>query len=804
MNKKILFASFIAFSSLPIALISTKTSNLKVVNKTNSNKIENKLIDNHKNITNVKTKYLIRIDGKEMIFNSKDEIVKYLVNKVNINHFIGKKEYKNYDGEIDMNSNKLNLVDFSKFKKAYKDIYGNYTDDLSSVIRSYLPEFAIVKRYYDHRNQPFKDEEDAKNSIIKNATDDIIENVFYKLEYSSNGIVKDKYYNPYNPNDINELMNDIYNKNVLQETYMRDSLKLKDKDGNERLLSYKGNIENFFTNLFSNAIMDFTNQAVKKRYKITLKLPRMDNMKYRDYGKAYFEEFSSNNEDEWIINNDRTEIYKYVDEEWIEKYFNDLELLKNPNLSKEFVNKNFKKYYSDRKVKKIKNPNYKKRPNRGPHGSIAAKEYVYYSYWDHFAQLKGKFLDFKNLTLAAKNDPTEWDVITILEKDKSTYNNFGIEINIQFDKDNFKNKMNNLKNEFMNETNKFDMFHSLLKYSMKKIMINEEDRNNTEKYFENLRNDLTMWNMLWNYFESDLNKFIDNTTKKFKNNFNGIKFDDLKTYYKKENDNWNNWKSDMNLKNIFNELKLSINDNIVKTYYYKNNPLFYKNDDNFINISNKNISNADYFDCIDPNKILLNKIINSSNLIQKQKDFVIKRKIDYTDNYWNYFNLQGLHLFKFKNFIQYKEIENNSLLYQLNNSYSSLFTFKDDTEIREYLRKIKTEGIKPQTRYTIVGLESTLTSHGIKMLINELGFNDPTTITNNYRAILQKLILPSTEKIFYINNGHKYLMDLKYFNLWNIELDNERHYFENSRDITKFIIKYVHLNAKLITRNGER
>lgn len=107
-----------------------------------------------------------------------------------------------------------------------------------------------------------------------------------------------------------------------------------------------------------------------------------------------------------------------------------------------------------------------------------------------------------------------------------------------------------------------------------------------------------------------------------------------------------------------------------------------------------------------------------------------------------------MQLFKFKNFIQYKETENNSLIYQLNNSYSSLFTFKDDTEIREYLRKIKTEGIKPQTRYTIVGLESTLTSHSIKMLINELGFNDPTTITNNYRVILQKLILPSTEKSF--------------------------------------------------------
>ena len=54
MNKKILFTSFITLSSLPIALISTKTSNLKVIDKTNSNKIENKLIDKQKNIANEK------------------------------------------------------------------------------------------------------------------------------------------------------------------------------------------------------------------------------------------------------------------------------------------------------------------------------------------------------------------------------------------------------------------------------------------------------------------------------------------------------------------------------------------------------------------------------------------------------------------------------------------------------------------------------------------------------------------------------------------------------------------------------
>ncbi|MDD7897586.1 hypothetical protein PUW95_02510 [Metamycoplasma hyosynoviae] len=194
--------------------------------------------------------------------------------------------------------------------------------------------------------------------------------------------------------------------------------------------------------------------------------------------------------------------------------------------------------------------------------------------------------------------------------------------------------------------------------------------------------------------------------------------------------------------------------------------------------------------------------MNVQDTIKEQNDFSLKRKIGYIDDYLNYFNLKGLQTFKFKNFIQYRETKNNSLIYQLNNSYSPLTTFKDDAEIIDYLRKIKIDGIKPLARYIIVGLESTLSSNGIKMLLNELGFNDPSTITNNYRAILQKLILPSTEKMFYINNGHKYLMNLKYFNLWNIELNNEKYYFENSRDITKFIIKYVNLNAKPITRNG--
>ncbi|MDC8937588.1 hypothetical protein PR243_03270 [Metamycoplasma hyosynoviae] len=805
MNKKILFGVLGSLTLFPITLVSTSTVR---INKKIDNKEKSTQFNKKQSISSTKTKYVIKIDGKEMIFDSKDEIVKYLVEKVNVNHFIGKKELKDFDGQIDMDPNKLNPVDFSKIKRAYKDIHGNYTDDLSSVIRSYLPEFAIVKRYYDHRNQPFKDEEDAKNSIIKNSTEDIVENIFYKLKYSSNGIAKDKYYNPLNENDINELMHDIYHKNVLAgETKIFKALHLKDESGNEKLLSYKGNDSDFFNNLFTNAIKDFTNQAVKRHYKVTLRLPRMDDMKkYEDYGKAYFENFSSNNDNEWIVNNDKTELYKHVDEEWLKKYYYDLEILKNSEAANKFVNNNFKREYSSRTTK-VKNPNYGKGGgrHRGPHAGPKPidSEYITHIYWDHLAKLKGSFLDFKNLILIAKQFKPDRNYVTVLEKDKWTYNNFGVEINVEFDKENFKNKMNNLKNKFDESPEKLKMFQSLLINAIRKLNTNQENKDEAEKYFENKIIDTSTWNMLYGVFKNELDKFIKKVYDNDKNNWMSLKFDDLKTYYKNELIiYWNNLINNLNLISIFNILMLK-QVNTKKITYYNDNPVFYKDKNEFVNLSNKIKNNNDYFDCINPNeKINKTEIMNVQDTIKEQNDFSLKRKIGYIDDYLNYFNLKGLQTFKFKNFIQYRETKNNSLIYQLNNSYSPLTTFKDDAEIIDYLRKIKIDGIKPLARYIIVGLESTLSSNGIKMLLNELGFNDPSTITNNYRAILQKLILPSTEKMFYINNGHKYLMNLKYFNLWNIELNNEKYYFENSRDITKFIIKYVNLNAKPITRNG--
>ncbi|WP_235191703.1 hypothetical protein [Metamycoplasma hyosynoviae] len=527
--------------------------------------------------------------------------------------------------------------------------------------------------------------------------------------------------------------------------------------------------------------------------------------KYEDHGKAYFEKFSSNDDNEWIVNNDRTELYKYVDEEWLKKYYYDLEVSKNSEVANKFINDNFKREYSKR-IEEVENPNYGKGGgrHRGPHAGPRPPEYITHIYWDHLAKLKGSFLDFKNLTLIAKQFKPDNYYITVLEKDKWTYNNFGVEINVELDKENFKNKMNNLKNKFDESPEKLKMFQSLLINAIRKLNINQENKDEAEKYFENQIIDATTWNMLYDVFKNEINKFIELGLNNNDKNYMGLKFDDLTTLYKFKLDNsWNNLENDLKLMNIFNILIVGLED-IQKITYYNNKPTFYKNSQNkFINLSNKIKINNNYFDCITPNeKINKIEIMNVQNTIKEQNDFSLIRKIGYIDDYLNYFNLEGLQTFKFKNFIQYRETKNNSLIYQLNNSYSQLTTFKDDAEIADYLRKIKIDGIKPIARYIIVGLESTLSSHGIKMLFNELGFNDPSTITNNYRAILQKLILPSTEKIFYVNNGHKYLIDLKYFNLWNIELNNEKYYFANSRDVTKFIIKYVNLNAKPIIRNG--
>ncbi|MDD1372204.1 hypothetical protein PT353_01570, partial [Metamycoplasma hyosynoviae] len=122
--------------------------------------------------------------------------------------------------------------------------------------------------------------------------------------------------------------------------------------------------------------------------------------------------------------------------------------------------------------------------------------------------------------------------ITVLDKDKWTYNNFGVEINVEFDKKNFKNKMNNLKNQFDESPEKLKRFKSLLINSIRKLNTNQENKDEAEKYFENQIIDTTTWNMLYGVFKNELSKFIKKAYYNYKNNQIISKFDELKIYYK--------------------------------------------------------------------------------------------------------------------------------------------------------------------------------------------------------------------------------------------------------------------------------
>ncbi|MDC8916079.1 hypothetical protein [Metamycoplasma hyosynoviae] len=192
-----------------------------------------------------------------------------------------------------------------------------------------------------------------------------------------------------------------------------------------------------------------------------------------------------------------------------------------------------KREYSKR-IEEVENPNYGKGGgrHRGPHAGPRPPEYITHIYWDHLAKLKGSFLDFKNLTLIAKQFKPDNYYITVLEKDKWTYNNFGVEINVELDKENFKNKMNNLKNKFDESPEKLKMFQSLLINAIRKLNTNQENKDEAEKYFENKIIDATIWNMLYHVFKNEINKFIELGLNKDKKNYTGLKFSDLQTHYR--------------------------------------------------------------------------------------------------------------------------------------------------------------------------------------------------------------------------------------------------------------------------------
>ena len=802
---KMLAMNLSALTTLPISMCSCLAKNEdKKANKYEKNEIN--MFNDNKEIK----KYIINFDNKEMVFDSKKEIISYLINMIKIDRFLGKYEYKDYDGRININPEMFNYFDVSKLKSAYKDIYGNYTDDKEAVIRSYLPEFAIVKRYYDHTNKSFKNQKDAIDSILENSTNSLVDNLFYTFDYIKNGEKEIRYYNPYNKNDINQLMADISQGKILYngETHQNECL-LLEWENQKRIFSYKGKVINFYENLFNELVKEFIDLATnKKNYKISLSLDRMDKYSYyKNYGQGYFENISSiEGEEDWQENNENHTIYKYVDENWIKQYFDNFDAFQNNYISKKFVKNNFNTHYQ-KKITTYDNEDYQKElekykkssnPRKRPPNKTITK--VHY---DHFANLKGKFLDFKTLTLSAKNFKKDSEYVTVFSYDKYTYNNFGLKITVEFDNDEFKNKIQTFKNNFTKNNQYLMSFTKIIESVLNKL-IPENEKIYAFESFNNLKNDKIFLKMLWCIFDKWLVDFIN--LEKINTDYFSLKFDDyFESCYKNMSSmEWSNKVINFDRKSAFYNLELKdFRDWVKDITYYGDQPIFYKEKENYlINLTNKQIINNKHWTLINPDEIdkeLISKknLIETKKLIVSHKNFADKRQISFDDDYLeNILYLDGVKLQKFLNFIKYNDGNEVNNHYIFNNSYMHEKTFKNETEIANYLNIMKLSGILPESKYIIVGLESTLKANGIKLLTEELRFNSPDIILNNPEAILQKLILPSTKKIFYLHKGEKYLLDIKYFNLWNIKINNEIYFFDNPAHITSFIEKYVSLNSK--------
>ena len=142
-------------------------------------------------------------------------------------------------------------------------------------------------------------------------------------------------------------------------------------------------------------------------------------------------------------------------------------------------------------------------------------------------------------------------------------------------------------------------------------------------------------------------------------------------------------------------------------------------------------------------------------------------------------------------------VYHNGKEFRLNNSYSKETTFTSDEELKEFRKTIVEDGFTPRVRYVVDGLDDILKENNIVLPKSFFNFNSREMILQNCHVLLEKLIQPAKDKIFYKNSKNNWnLLDLKYFNLWKFNFNNETLYFESEENVYKYVEKYVEANIK--------
>ncbi|AXE60977.1 hypothetical protein DA803_02690 [[Mycoplasma] phocae] len=815
MRKKIILAPLIVSIATFSSVIPLSTSSSSYL-KQNKN-INTSIISNGNNDNAIRNTFTLEIDGKNKKFNSNNEAFKFIKEngKIKTKRYLGSKTLKNDDRVVNLDETIINEYDPKKIKPAYKTIYENYTDDQKFSITSYLNEAEIIKRYLDISGNEFRYYNEAVQSISDSYNKNIIENLLYQYQSPDK---KTHYFNPFSKFDQRRFFNLLRtdNKNIINGYKIQD-----DNENYNLLVDYENK---FFNEIFLDIFRKYVSILKRKIeetniYKIVL-FPSINEEYYGDpklVPKWDFKFLINGKKNGWNekhnegnLNYNRLE--KYVSKKWIKKYLSEQQYAENHKIFKSMIS------YLYPLKKEIDDDFY---------NIVFTRKFK-----------KNSFLDFENLNFNAfmpelkykrfADTSIEWynfKKFGEFFKSLKIEDIFGFNISIDIDKEKLWNEVFNIdKLEFQsifNETLNQTTFKEIeFKNELKKL--SNFFYNAHLNYFKNSVDDHVVVSSQVDFGYSKINYFSKKGSDNYVNNSKENIFDNLFA------NDWLN-KDDFSLysQNYLQKFKNEII-HLNKNPIWNNgdnisNYKIVKNNDNLLMVLLDQYKN-NYFDIIQSNlrkeDISYNENFNNLNSFDEKIEYILNhwvklskaKKILLSDDISSKVGeTQLLDTLKNHAFLNIEDDINLSLIMKktfiakdedkfiFNSPYNEELTF-NNKEFKNFKEQLEKTGVTPRVKFKIEKLQNYLKSNGLNVNDYLLSFNDPEIILQNYRLLLNSLILPSRQKAYYVDGDKKNLLDLNFFDLWEIEINKRKYHFATLEDLNNFVYKYIN-NFKKEIRN---